>query len=75
MMGLNLEELLFICKRMIQNYESRWNCIFEAGASITSLAFEFERKKYIPALLEEIDSEQEEAYFNGTITGYFWKQN
>ena len=36
------------------------NCIFEAGASISSLAFEFERKKYIPALLEEIDSEQEE---------------
>ena len=38
-------------------YESRWNCIFEAGALISSLAFEFERKKYIPALLEEIDSE------------------
>ena len=52
-------------------YESRWKCIFEAGASISSLAFEFERKKYIPALLEEIDSEQEEAYFNEQLQDIF----
>ena len=52
-------------------YESRWNCIFEAGASISSLAFEFERKKYIPALLEEIDSEQEEEYFNEQLQDIF----
>ena len=43
-------------------YESRWNCIFEAGASIALLAYEFEGKKYIPALLEEIDAEQEEFF-------------
>lgn len=35
-------------------YESRWNCIFEAGASISSLAFEFERKKYIVIILQNI---------------------
>lgn len=40
-------------------YESRWNCIFEAGASIASLAYEFDGKKDRPALLEEIDAEQE----------------
>lgn len=45
-------------------YESRWNCIFEAGASIASLAYEFEEKKYIPALLEEIDSNQQEEFFS-----------
>ena len=45
-------------------YESRWNCIFEAGASIASLAYEFEGKKYIPALLEEIDSNQQEEFFS-----------
>lgn len=43
-------------------YESRWNCIFEAGASIASLAYEFEGKKDRPALLEEIDAEQEEFF-------------
>lgn len=43
-------------------YQSRWNCIFEAGASIALLAYEFEGKKYIPALLEEIDAEQEEFF-------------
>ena len=56
-------------------YESRWNCIFEAGASISSLAFEFERKKYIPALLEEIDSEQEEEYFNEQLQDIFGNKN
>ena len=45
-------------------YESRWNCIFEAGASIASLAYEFEGKKYIPALLEEIDLAQQEEFFS-----------
>ena len=45
-------------------YESRWNCIFEAGASIASLAYKFEGKKYIPALLEEIDSAQQEEFFS-----------
>ena len=44
-------------------YESKWNCIFEAGASIASLAYECEGKDYKPALLEEIDAEQEE-FFN-----------
>lgn len=44
-------------------YESRWNCIIEAGASIASLAYECEGKDYKPALLEEIDAEQEE-FFN-----------
>lgn len=44
--------------------ESKWNCIFEAGASIASLAYKFEGKKYIPALLEEIDSAQQEEFFN-----------
>lgn len=44
-------------------FEARWNCIFEAGASIASLAYEFEGKKDRPALLEEIDAEQEE-FFN-----------
>lgn len=43
-------------------YESSWNCIFEAGASIASLAYEFEGKKDRPALLEEIDAEQEEFF-------------
>ena len=43
-------------------YESRWNCIFEAGASIASLAYEYEGKDYKPALLEEIDAEQEEFF-------------
>ena len=43
-------------------YESRWNCIFEAGASIASLAYECEGKDYKPALLEEIDAEQEEFF-------------
>ena len=45
-------------------YESKWNCIFEAGASIASLAYKFEGKKYIPALLEEIDSAQQEEFFS-----------
>ena len=45
-------------------YESRWNCIFEAGASVASLAYKFEGKKYIPALLEEIDSDQQEEFFS-----------
>ena len=45
-------------------YESRWNCIFEVGASIALLAYEFEGKKYIPALLEEIDSAQQEEFFS-----------
>lgn len=45
-------------------FEARWNCIFEAGASIASLAYEFEGKKYIPALLEEIDSAQQEEFFS-----------
>ena len=45
-------------------YESRWNCIFEAGASIATLAYEFEGKKYLPALLEEIDSAQQEEFFS-----------
>lgn len=44
-------------------FEARWNCIFEAGASIASLAYECEGKDYKPALLEEIDAEQEE-FFN-----------
>lgn len=44
--------------------ESKWNCIFEAGASIASLAYKFEGKKYIPALLEEIDSAQQEEFFS-----------
>lgn len=44
-------------------YESRWNCIIEAGASIALLAYECEGKDYKPALLEEIDAEQEE-FFN-----------
>ena len=44
-------------------YESIWNCIFEAGAYITTLAYKFEGEKYMPALLEEIDSEQEEEFF------------
>lgn len=44
-------------------YESRWNCIIEAGASIASLAYECEGKDYKPTLLEEIDAEQEE-FFN-----------
>ena len=43
-------------------FEARWNCIFEAGASIASLAYEFEGKKDRPALLEEIDAEQEEFF-------------
>ena len=43
-------------------YESRWNCIFEAGASIASLAYEFEGKKDRPSLLEEIDAEKEEFF-------------
>lgn len=45
-------------------YESKWNCIFEAGASVASLAYKFEGKKYIPALLEEIDSDQQEEFFS-----------
>ena len=45
-------------------YESKWNCIFEAGASIASLAYKLEGKKYIPALLEEIDSAQQEEFFS-----------
>lgn len=45
-------------------YESKWNCIFEAGASIASLAYKFEGKKYIPSLLEEIDSAQQEEFFS-----------
>ena len=45
-------------------YESKWNCIFEAGASVASLAYKFEGKKYIPALLEEIDSAQQEEFFS-----------
>ena len=45
-------------------YESRWNCIFEAGASIATLAYEFEGKKYLPALLEEIDSVQQEEFYS-----------
>lgn len=45
-----------------QKYESSWNCIIEAGASIASLAYEFEGKKDRPALLEEIDAEQEEFF-------------
>ena len=48
-------------------YESRWNCIFEAGASIATLAYEFEGEKYIPALLEEIDSAQQEEFFSGQL--------
>lgn len=44
-------------------FEARWNCIIEAGASIASLAYECEGKDYKPALLEEIDAEQEE-FFN-----------
>ena len=44
-------------------FEARWNCIFEAGASIASLAYECEGADYKPALLEEIDAEQEE-FFN-----------
>lgn len=44
-------------------FEARWNCIFEASASIASLAYECEGKEYKPALLEEIDAEQEE-FFN-----------
>lgn len=44
-------------------FEARWNCILEAGASIASLAYECEGKDYKPALLEEIDAEQEE-FFN-----------
>ena len=44
-------------------FEARWNCIFEAGASIASLAYECEGKDYKPALLEETDAEQEE-FFN-----------
>ena len=43
-------------------YESRWNCIIEAGASIASLAYECEGKDYKPTLLEEIDAEQEEFF-------------
>lgn len=45
-------------------YESKWNCIFEAGASVASLAYKFEGKKYIPALLEEVDSAQQEEFFS-----------
>lgn len=45
-------------------YESKWDCIFEAGASVASLAYKFEGKKYIPALLEEIDSDQQEEFFS-----------
>lgn len=45
-------------------YESKWNCIFEAGASIVSLAYKLEGKKYIPALLEESDSAQQEEFFS-----------
>lgn len=45
-------------------YESKWNCIFEAGASIVSLVYKLEGKKYIPALLEEIDSAQQEEFFS-----------
>lgn len=45
-------------------YESKWNCIFEASASIASLAYKLEGKKYIPALLEEIDSVQQEEFFS-----------
>ena len=43
-------------------FEARWNCILEAGASIASLAYECEGKDYKPALLEEIDAEQEEFF-------------
>ena len=43
-------------------FEARWNCIFEAGASIASLAYECEGKDYKPTLLEEIDAEQEEFF-------------
>lgn len=43
-------------------FEARWNCIIEAGASIASLAYECEGKDYKPALLEEIDAEQEEFF-------------
>ncbi|MCF4964788.1 hypothetical protein H8S88_05475 [Streptococcus sp. GS001] len=43
-------------------FEARWNCIFEAGAFIASLAYECEGKDYKPALLEEIDAEQEEFF-------------
>ena len=52
-------------------FESRWNCIFEAGASISSLAYDFEGKEFKPALLEEIDSEQEEDYFNEQLQDIF----
>ena len=45
-------------------YESKWNCIFEAGASIALLAYMLEGKKYIPALLEEIDSVQQEEFYS-----------
>ena len=45
-------------------YESKWNCIFEAGASIASLAYKLEGKKYIPSLLEAIDSAQQEEFFS-----------
>ena len=45
-------------------YESKWNCIFEAGAYIVSLAYKLEGKKYIPALLEESDSAQQEEFFS-----------
>lgn len=51
-------------------YESRWNCIFEAGASIASLAYEFEGEKDRPALLEEIDAEQEE-FFSEQLENIF----
>lgn len=44
-------------------YESKWNCIFEAGASVASLAYEYEGQKYLPPLLEEVSSEEQDMFF------------
>ena len=57
---------MFVFLRQVDEpkYESKWNCIFEAGASIASLAYKLEGKKYIPALLEEIDSVQQEEFYS-----------